>query len=178
MEPYVERIIEETGVIAKGRERRAQEQRLAARRQDIEKYYKDYRAPNLPNLQVFRSLPILYALQRKNAAGSIEADLQSDVITTSVRDQLDQWVKRTRDDAMNLLGYGRAKGLKEYHAQVSKVHPLERATALFQCKECKKAGGSYGRMGVLDFKGLCLHECIQPERSKADKTKWSACEWL
>jgi len=176
MEPYVERIIAETGVIAEARERRAYERRLLARRQDIKNYYKDYDAPILPNLQVFRNLPILHALQRKSAAENIQEDLQSDAITTSVRDELGQWIRRAKDDVMELFGFGRRKGFEEYRPQASKTHPLERVTALFQCKECKRVGGSYGRMGVLDFKGLCLHECIQPGRSIADRTKWSACE--
>jgi hypothetical protein len=176
MEPYAELIIDETGVIAQGRERREHEQRLAARRRDIENYYKNYKAPILPNLQTFRGLPILYALQRRDAAASIQGDLQSDAIAAIVRDQLEQWVKRAKDDMMKLLGYGRGKGLKDYRPLASKMHPLERATALFQCKECKRVTGSYGRMGVLDFKGLCLHECIQPDKSKADTTKWSGCE--
>ena len=176
MGPYEERIIEETGVIAGARERRAFERRLSARRADIENYYKKYDAPIRPNLEVFRRLPILHALQQKDTAESLKGDLQSHTITTIVRDQLDQWVKRAKDDVMKLFGYGRGKELKEYRPQVSKVHPLERATALFQCKECNRVGGSSGRMAVLDFNGLCLHQCLQPARSKADRTKWSACE--
>jgi hypothetical protein len=176
MGPYEERIIEETGVIAEARERRAYDRRLSARREDIRKYYKDYDAPILPNLDVFRRLPILHALQRRDAAKSLQEDLQSATIATSVHDQLEQWVKRAKDDVMKLFGYGKGKGLKEYRPQASKVHPLERATALFRCKGCNRVGSSSGRMAVLDFKGLCLHQCIQPARSKADRTKWSACE--
>src|SRR5258708_27988083 len=135
MKPYIERIIEETEVITERHEHRAQLRRLAARRQDIKKYYKDYDAPILPNLQVFRDLPILYALQRKDGAESLRGDLESDAVITSVRDQLEQWVKRTKDDLMKLLRYGKGKGFKEYRPLLSKVHPLERATTLFQCKE-------------------------------------------
>ena len=176
MEPYVERIIEETDVITERYERRAQERRLSTRRQDIKNYWKDHAAPVLPNLTVFRNLPILHALQRKDGAESIQEDLQSEAITTSVHDQLEQWLKRARDDLMKLLGYGKGEGLKHHRPQVSKLHPLERATALFQCKECKRVDSRYGRMAALDFKGLCLHECIQPAKSKADRTKWSTCE--
>ena len=89
---------------------------------------------------------------------------------------LEQWVKRTKDDLMKLLRYGKGKGFKEYRPLLSKVHPLERATTLFQCKECKRVNSICGRMAALDLKGLCLHECIQPARSRADRTKWSTCE--
>jgi len=58
--------------------RRANVVHKSRERDDIKNYYKDYDAPILLNSQVFRTLPILHALQRRDAAESLQEDLQSD----------------------------------------------------------------------------------------------------
>jgi len=77
---------------------------------------------------------------------------------------------------MKLFGYGKGKGLKEYRPQVNKVHPLERATALVQCKERDRLGRSHGRMGVLDVKDISVFSLRS--RKRIGPNKWSTCECL
>jgi len=63
----------------------------------------------------------------------------------SVRDQLDQWVKRAQDEAVRVWEGGVGIGSKRARCTHSRV------TALFQSKGCERVVAA---VGVLDFKGL------------------------
>lgn len=63
--------------------------------------------------------------------------------------------------------------LSPWYPQPSKLNPEFRVTALFTCKKCKTLEAKYKRSRVLDFRGLCAHQCTMKDRSKNDVPKWS-----
>lgn len=57
-----------------------------------------------------------------------------------------------------------------------KLDPEMRITSWFTCTKCHTLEPAYKRLKVLDFKGLCAHSCVQVDKKKRDRTKWSLSE--
>ena len=58
---------------------------------------------------------------RKDGAESVQEDLQSDAITASVHDHLEQRVNRTKDDVMKLFGYGKGRLITRKRARCTRL---------------------------------------------------------
>ncbi|PVF97395.1 hypothetical protein CPB86DRAFT_815548 [Serendipita vermifera] len=60
-----------------------------------------------------------------------------------------------------------------WHKAFGKLDPEFRATAWFVCNVCQSLEAHYRRLGVLDFLGMCAHQCQRPDCSKRDPLKWA-----
>jgi hypothetical protein len=68
--------------------------------------------------------------------------------------------------------------LKPWRSDPHKVDPELRITSWFVCTKCREVDSAYKRLRVLDFKGLCTHQCVQPGKKKKDVTSWHICKRL
>lgn len=80
-------------------------------------------------------------------------------------------------DPRNNRGRGKASATI-WKCQEGKLDPEERPTALFTCKICRRVETRCQKMGVLDFKALCRHECVEKDKSSRNKTPWDICTYL
>ncbi|KIM22131.1 hypothetical protein M408DRAFT_28941 [Serendipita vermifera MAFF 305830] len=60
-----------------------------------------------------------------------------------------------------------------WHSLPGKLDPEMRVTSWFMCTRCTHMDPRYKRMRVLDFRGLCSHECSQKDWGRANSKKWS-----
>jgi hypothetical protein len=81
-------------------------------------------------------------------------------------------------DPSNKTGKGRKAEAMVWRSQPRKLDPEMRPTALFECTLCHDVAPKYKRMGVLDFAGLCSHDCVEKHKAKKDRTPWSVGECL
>ncbi|KIM22133.1 hypothetical protein M408DRAFT_28943 [Serendipita vermifera MAFF 305830] len=60
-----------------------------------------------------------------------------------------------------------------WHSTPGKLGPEMRITSWFVCIRCTNMDPGYKRMRVLDFRGVCAHECSQKDWGKTNAKKWS-----
>jgi hypothetical protein len=78
---------------------------------------------------------------------------------------------------------------KKARATVKVVDPIEQpqkkpnnprvellATAWFICRSCPYLEPAYERLGVLDFAGICAHQCQTPYVAVSTSVGWNVCE--
>jgi hypothetical protein len=154
-------------------------------RSDVEKHYNSIRSskihPFLPSLPTFRQLPIINLLQSASTIESITIaqTLQSNPLMRGLlSDQLKQWAQTAKEDFAVLLGFPR----KWKNASKNVLHPVERATARFQCIRCGAKAKSRGNTddGCLDFAAACKHVCSigQGRVLKGKKGKWNVSNFV
>lgn len=150
--------------LSERRDRHAADVALLKNRSDIEKYYNSVRSskvhPILPSLPTFHHLPIISLLQSAPTTQGItitQTLTSNPMMRGLLSDQLKQWVETAKDDFGVLLGFPK----KWKSASKNVLHPVERATARFQCIRCgvKAKRGSRTDDGCLDFEAACRHVC-------------------
>lgn len=65
-----------------------------------------------------------------------------------------------------------------YQPKPGKLDPEMRVTTWFSCTKCHTYDSAYKRLKVLDFKGMCSHECVQKDKKKKDRPKWNIRTFL
>jgi len=155
----------------------------------IEQYYKSHVAGLSchPSFATFRTFPaVTLIIKSANTEGSANTNL-SKPLRDLIQSNLTDWLDRTRNTIRRMLGYGdpfnkTGKGRMAealiWRSQPGKLDPEMRPTALFECILCRDVASKYKRMGVLDFPGLCSHDCVEKHKTKKDRTLWSAGELL
>jgi hypothetical protein len=161
------------------RRRRQEEHAYRQRRNDVEKHYNRLRseqvAKPLPSLLTFRKLPIVHSLQSKAASASIvpQSIQGSPLVLALLQDELETWREQARSDLGAALGY---PGWKTPSS--TKLHPVDRLTARFQCQNCQTVAVKYQEDGCLDFAGACAHQCIRPKDKRKAKLVWIANQFV
>jgi len=159
--------------------RRNTEITLMRNRKDVEKYYHALRSakryPFLPSLATFRRLPVIEMLQSSSAENIADTLHKDRMIQELVKSQVEKWSNKAKAELAVTLGF--PKNWKNANKNV--VHPVERVTARFICKKCKRLDDKHRTDGCLDFAGACLHECgIGNEKrgrvAKGKKAIWNA----
>jgi hypothetical protein len=66
---------------------------------------------------------------------------------------------------------------RKWYKTPGKLDPEFRVTAWFVCNRCQSLESGYRRLGVLDFAGMCAHQCRRPDLSKANPVPWDISEY-
>jgi hypothetical protein len=150
--------------VSENRKRRGHEAAYKQNRRDVERHYSRLRsekpAITLPPLAAFRELPIIAMLQESPSTAQ-NSNISHTFQTTSwvqnrLNAELDSWVQNAKTELGTILGYPNWKT-----ASTVVLHPCDRVTALFRCKNCPRLPLKYLNDGCLDFRGACAHECTR-----------------
>lgn len=166
---------EEMVKMAEARKRRADEEILKNTRKEVERQYNRTKSQSpkdniLPTLSQFRLLPVIKLVQSQQTPGSttdVFRDLKSGLLANMLEGDLDKWLKAAKETFGTMLGFPRYKSVSK-----TKLHPVDRVTARFRCKRCRKEGRKYAQDGCLDFAGVCAHVCHDSSMEKRIKEKW------
>ena len=159
------------------RKRSELERAYEQRRKDVATLYQKLSIAEavqvLPPLPVFRNLPMVQRIQFKptNAPSvAVAKELKQSTLIVSL---VDEEVARWRTDARAALAA--VLGVNSWRsASTKKLHPVDRLTARFRCKECDSRGCSRGWDVVsFDFAGACRHQC-KNKNGKWLKKPWKA----
>lgn len=181
----IDRIDSELLALSEKRARHAAEVAYLKNRGDIERHYHSIRSskvyPFLPSLPTFRQLPVINLLQSAPPTEdtTITQTLASNSLMRSLlSDQLKQWVEAAKGDFAVLLGFPK----KWKNASKNVLHPVERATARFQCIRCgtkEKDRGKRTSDGCLNFAAACQHVCSTGGRAmKGKRGRWDASNFV
>lgn len=174
--PLHEQIESSLLALREKRQRRQAGISLMQNRKDIEVLYDKIRSDKshdyLPSLPTFRQLPVTQLLQ----AGVYDGEKISDTlqVVPLMRQRLDQdiqgWIESAKQDLAVVLGFP-----KQWKSANKKVlHPVERSTAWFLCKNCRVDGIGDKTDGSLDFAGACLHVCRGGKSRRSRRSKKAA----
>lgn len=158
--------------VMESRQRREHEAAYRRRREGVQQHYEQLKLSGkhktLPSLAQFRQLPIVNILQSKTSSKTdVADDLQN---STLVKELLQSDLQKWQESARAVLAA--TLGLPDWkNANKTKLHPVDRLTARFKCKECgpKSHAGRY-----LSFASACAHACARPDQKTTTKNKWSA----
>jgi hypothetical protein len=150
--------------VSENRKRRGHEAAYKQNRRDVERYYNRLRsekpAITLPPLAAFRELPIIAMLQASPSTAEnskVSHTLQATPwVQNRLNDELKEWVQNAKTQLGAILGYPNWKT-----ASTVVLHPCDRVTAWFRCKNCRRLPLKYLNDGCLDFVGACAHECAR-----------------
>lgn len=165
--------------IVEHRERRSKEEAYRVRRADVAQHYNRLRSAKteeaLPTLDVFRKIPIINSLQRKETSQSgVSKELKaSPLVGELLRDELRKWREAAKASLAATLGYPDWKT-----ASTKKLHPVDRLTARFQCQICHKVATRYMEAECLDFAGACAHQCPHLKKKQRGKAVWCSEQFV
>jgi hypothetical protein len=119
--------------------------------------------------------------RRKNKARGAKTSMEIDAVEPSAEDCSEIQVESELDaeNPMEVDEPGKGGGVDEdgsvqkWHSVPGKLDPEMRVTSWFACTRCINMDPGYKRMRVLDFRGVCTHECWQKDWSKAQRKAWN-----
>ncbi|KAG6814971.1 hypothetical protein H0H93_011470, partial [Arthromyces matolae] len=138
----------------------------------------------LPSLEVFRRLPVIQLLQG-TSPDSVEYPAKArpqDVATTLQKEtwivarlntELQQWRDKAKKDLGGILGFH-----NWIPPNPKTLHPVERLTTRFMCKDCSEVAVRYREDNCFDFLGACAHSCRGKKRGKRTDDFWSAQQFV
>lgn len=155
------------------KELRARKERLRI----IENHYNRLRSLEgnakkiLPNLDTFKTFPIISSLQ--TASSSVDTDMDAQLksnglVLKVLNDQIEQWVKDAKAQMCCLLG---SPGWKT--SDLKGLHLVQRVDARFVCLRCERMrkDAFIRKKRSLDFTDACGHSCPSLGSGNAD---WNA----
>jgi hypothetical protein len=162
----------------------AQALALSKRQEVMEQYYRNKIATQeyCPSFRVFRSLPVVKSLIQNTAEDNIRRDLKTEAIRNLINAEVKAWVDRSAravrlllQDTENTPEEGKPTSALSWdeYSGTDTLAPEKRCTSLFVCEACGDVEGPYKRAGVLDFKGLCRHQCKEKHKSRKERTRWA-----
>jgi hypothetical protein len=162
----------------------AQALALRKRQQVMEQYYlnKIAKQEYCPSFRVFRSLPVVKSLIQNIHGDNIRRDLKTEAIRNLINADVKAWVDHSAravrlllQDKSNTPEEGKQAPalLWDEYSGTDTLAPEKRCTSLFVCEACGDVEGLYKRAGVLDFNGLCRHECKEKHKSRKERTRWA-----
>ncbi|PVF97401.1 hypothetical protein CPB86DRAFT_826475 [Serendipita vermifera] len=178
-----EKLLLETSVISSRRAERERTKTLQARREALKEFY-DQQVTKMeyhPSFSAFRALPTVKSLTNSWSTSDISSQFESQTLQELLVTEVAQWLNRTTQKARQKLGYydpsnKHGRGKKDtslaWLPTENKLDPEKRVTSWFTCTKCNDVEPRYKRMMVLDFKGLCAHECKEKHKSARDRTSW------
>lgn len=161
--------------IVERRRRREEENTYRQNRARVALHYQRMKSAGMhepmPSLTEFHRLPVVKALESAAPeAEDVSEQLKSTQFLKEMLDKdLDKWREKAKARLAAVLGY---PGWKS--ASVNKLHPVERLTARFVCKLCKKVAKKYEEYGSLDYAGVCAHKCTHLNKKQRAKFVWKA----
>jgi hypothetical protein len=166
--------------VSENRKRRGHEAAYKQNRRDVEQHYNRLRSQKLvdilPPISVFRELPIMAMLQASPTTAETSkvprAVLSALQKTPFVQNQLDvqlkKWLENAKTQLSAILGHPNWKS-----ASKVVLHPCDRVTARFLCKNCPRLPLKNQLDGCLDLAGACAHECVGMSKAqKRHKKAW------
>lgn len=136
----------------------------------------------LPTLAEFRKQPIIAALQQKPGTEDrmdISRELKSSkLVESTLRQSLETWREEAREKLAGALGF---PGWKT--ASKTKLHPVDRGTALFICRKCnpQRDGNEHKKKSLpqsLDFAGVCGHRCPALSKKQRYRELWTVEQFV
>lgn len=164
--------------MAEARKRREDEAIYRSQREEVEKHYNRLKSTSphniFPTLAQFRQLPVIKLVQsqRKDSSATARRELMAGSLADMLQGDLEKWIQSSKDAFGAILGY---PGYKS--ASKIKQHPVDRITARFRCKRCRKEGRKYAQDGCLDFAGVCAHVCQDSSMEKRVKERWEPAQF-
>jgi hypothetical protein len=113
--------------------------------------------------------------KRKDKSKQGEATMQIDGVESS-NEPIHPQVEVDASRLMDVNGAGENSSDQsppKWHSVPGKLDPEMRVTSWFVCTSCTNMDPGYKRMRVLDFRGICAHECWQKDWSKAQRKNWN-----
>lgn len=173
----VDRVLVE---MAEKRERRSHEAAYQKHLKDVSSHHNRLRSQQrtLPPLRAFRQLPIISVLQASPSTAKPLPSVARTLKTTSwVTSRLDAdlkaWTESARMDLGAALGYPNWKT-----ASTNVLHPVDRVTARFRCKNCTKLPVRYVQDGCFDFAGACAHDCAVTKKQRRNTDAWDSNKFV
>jgi hypothetical protein len=105
------------------------------------------------------------SLSDASLESSLDFTLKSTATTSFLTSQLNEWREKTKNELGETLGY--PKGWKDVDAR--KLHPVDRVTARWICRTCKRVSMAFKEDECLDFVGVCGHVCSSLPGEKKSK---------
>jgi hypothetical protein len=181
------KILKETEII---RARVAEKETTIAQQTRIEtiKTYYDQRIATIsyhPSYSTFRMLPTVRTLAKSWTSSDITQELKSGTVLNLIGAELVQWIERAVQRTRQKLGYydpsnkhgrGKKNASLAWQPTEGKLNPESRITSWFTCIKCKDVEPAYKKMMVMDFAGICVHECKEKHKSVRDRTPWDIGE--
>ena len=158
----------------KRRTNREEEHAYQERRNKIEEYYNKLKAETtktevFPILSEFRKLPIIKTFQTKPTA-TADSDLQNDLVTTLLKDDLDKWRDRIQEEFAVKLGHSNWQTPSSL-----KLHPVHRLSALFSCTKCVRKSL---QDQILTFEHVCVHRCPEKNKKRRARQIWEVEQFV
>ncbi|EKM58120.1 uncharacterized protein PHACADRAFT_206959 [Phanerochaete carnosa HHB-10118-sp] len=160
------------------RKRRRDENDYRERRKDVGELYGKLKKTEckdtpLPPLTDFRKLPTVQRIQYKPSkapSAAVAGEFKhSHFVAHLINEELVQWRDNARTGLGRVLGFNASEQLSP-----GNLHPVDRLTARFRCKECDNKGLLRGWDNVsFDFSGACQHRCRDGTRERV-RESWKA----
>jgi len=154
--------------LGENRTRRAQESTYRKNREQVARQFSRIRSQQshvvVPPLSAFRQLPTMTVVQ---STSSIESFEPESWVLNRLEVELGTWREKAREGLSATLGYPNWKT-----ASTKILHPVDRVTACFLCKQCSKIPVRHRDNGCFDFGGACLHQCPLTKKEKRAKIPW------
>lgn len=108
-------------------------------------------------------LPVVNAIQEQafKPASQARAELESAAVLKQIDDNISSWTAWVRRKLLALMGMDDYEPVDE-----TEVHLLDRATSTFYCTRCVDGSRKHFRPIVLDFAGVCRHQCVGTPRKE------------
>ncbi|KAF8345305.1 hypothetical protein F5887DRAFT_951858 [Amanita rubescens] len=97
--------------------------------------------------------------------------LKKPEIQIVIKAELSKWELNARQSFTDALGFPRWVS-----ASATVLHPLDRLTARFRCKNCHTVSNHYKMDSCLDFVGVCRHECKTSDSKDENENENEKCE--
>ncbi len=111
----------------------------------------------MPTLHTFRLLPSVRKIEQTGDHKTLSQTLRSDAILHKmIAQDLKEWTHSVRNTLSAKLG---PKSRSNPPDNDQLLHPVDRVTALFQCKRCHRTGRKSSQKGALDFRDVIQHRC-------------------
>lgn len=140
----------------------------------------------MPGIKTFRNLPVVRSLEKDDTIPDLKQTLQSQDVQKVIKSGLQAWNDTTRKVLSAKLGFKKAwkpdavdgsqgnAGPSAGGSNLStspRVHPLERTTAIFECRRCHRNGRIFAPNTSLTFPEAIKHRCPKNTLGPSGKEK-------
>ncbi|KAG8868992.1 hypothetical protein FRB97_001748 [Tulasnella sp. 331] len=135
----------------------------------------------MPGVKTFRNLPVVHSLEKDDAILDLKQTLQSREVQKVIKSGLQTWNDTNRKVLLAKLGFKKVwkpdvveqwKGdAGDSSSANPRIHPLERATALFECQRCHRNGRIFAPNTSLTFSEVIKHRCPKNTLGPSGKEK-------
>ncbi|TFK49102.1 hypothetical protein OE88DRAFT_465427 [Heliocybe sulcata] len=159
--------------LTRRRRRKQEEKSYAQNRARVALHYQRMKSAGvqqpMPSLLEFHRLPVIKALESSAPQEpTVDEQLKDEAfLKDTLEKDLQKWRERARARLAAVLGF------PDWNTTSNiKLHPVDRLTARFVCKLCRKVAKKYEELGNLDFAGACAHMCPHLDKRQRAKYVW------